>query len=58
MPLPKAPSAKTNAKRRNLTPKQQKNNGTKQQTRTSTGMVAKAPPGTVRGRRLGRARFG
>ena len=54
----KAPSAKTSAGRKNLSPKDQNKNGTKKQTRTSTAMVAKAPPGSAVRRRLGRVRFG
>ena len=47
----------TNAKRQNVSPKRQDTNGTKKLTRTSTDMVAKAPPGSITRRRINRARF-
>lgn len=53
----KKTSTKSNATRKNLTPKDQNKNGTKKVTRTSTGMVAKTPPGSTRGRQMGKFRF-
>lgn len=48
----------SNAKRKNVSPKRQDTNGPKKLTRTSTDMVAKAPPGTARHMRIYRVRFG
>lgn len=57
MPKQGKRNTKSNTKRNKVPPVEQINNGTAQVTRTSTGMVAKAPSGTVRRTRLNNVRF-
>lgn len=58
MPKQGKRSTKSNAKRNKVPPRQQAYNGTLKVTRTSTDMVAKAPPGAIMRTHYNRVRFG
>ena len=56
MPKQGKRNTKSNARRKKTPPVEQANNGAAKVTRTSIGMTAKAPAGTVRQYRLNRVR--